>query len=110
MSCVRTFFYFLVVTMAAGAGAQSPENVSGIGPSRSPSQADWYSFDIEKVPSSVIEAAKEAKPGVVIKKYRLTNRSDEGVFILVGRYYGAPYRFNVTASGEVISVVELDKR
>lgn len=71
---------------------------------------NWYSFDLNEVPAIVLEAAKEAKPGVVLQKQKLTWRSDEGVYILVGRYYGAPYRFNVSTAGKVISVVELDRR
>jgi hypothetical protein len=68
----------------------------------------WYS-SMEGVPEAVVNTAKKAKPGIVLKKSRLTWRTDEGVYIVVGRYYGTPWRFNITRSGELLSMVEVDK-
>lgn len=80
-------------------------------PAHAQAQASVYNDGYESVeilPAAVVEAAKKAKPGIILKKAKLTWRTDEGVFIVVGRLYGDQWRMNITRSGKILSVVELD--
>lgn len=78
-----------------------------------PVQAQVYNDGYESadiLPEVVAEAAREAKSGIVLQKAKLTWRTDEGVYVVVGRVYGKIWRMNITSSGDVLSVVELDEK
>lgn len=82
-------------------------------PVHAQAQASVYSDGYESaaiLPPVVVEAAKAAKPGIILKKAKLTWRTDEGVYIVVGRLYSGQWRMNITSSGDVLSVVELDDK
>lgn len=71
--------------------------------------ADWYQLNMDGVPAIVVEAAKEAKPGIQLQKHRHTWRQDQGVYIVVGYSYGKPWKLNISADGRVISVAAMEK-
>jgi len=56
------------------------------------------------LPERVREAARRAKPGLFLQKARLSWPSDEGVYVIIGSYYGQSWRLKVTSTGEVLSV------
>ena len=62
----------------------------------------YESADI--LPEAIRNIAKAAKPGIVLKKARLSWRNDEGTYIILGDYYSQKWRVRVTASGRVLSV------
>lgn len=64
---------------------------------------------VDSLPPAVVEAAQQAKNGIILQKAKLTWRTDEGVYIVVGQRYGTRWRMNITRSGQVLSLVELDK-
>ena len=88
---------FLLCAVAIGSGSTSAQDDMAHLPS-----TKYHPINI--LPLDLQVKARQAKPGIVLKKARLSWQTDEGVYIVLGNYYSQKWRIKISPNGTIASV------